>query len=110
MLSFQPNCTKIQGSCNMSWQSPGRRGRPAYALSGGGSSGELGRRHKADYWLVALCVILLAIGLIVVYAISPALSASAKVSSSYYVSKQLIAIGLSVVAFAITSQIPIVRW
>ena len=70
----------------------------------------LGRKHKPDYWLVALCMILLAIGLIVVYAISPALSASAKVSANYYVVKQLIAIGLSGVAFVITSQIPITYW
>ena len=70
---------------------------------------ELGRRHKPDYWLVALCVILLAIGLVVVYAISPALSASSKVSSNYYVSKQLIAIALSVVAFLVTSQVPVKR-
>jgi len=71
---------------------------------------DLGRRHKPDYWLVAFCAILLAVGLIVVYAISPALSASAKVSSNYYVTKQLIAIALSVVAFGITSQIPLSRW
>lgn len=88
-----------------------RQGRAAYV---GGresqKSTELGRRHKPDYWLVALCIVLLAIGLIVVYAISPALSASAKVSSGYYVSKQLIAIGLSAVAFIITSQIPLAQW
>jgi len=74
------------------------------------NSDGLGRRHKPDYWLVALCIVLLAVGLIVVYAISPALSASAHVSSSYYVVKQLVAVGLSLVAFAITSQIPIERW
>jgi len=74
------------------------------------SASELGRRHKPDYWLVAFCSILLAVGLIVVYAISPALSASAKVSSNYYVTKQLIAIALSLVAFAITAQIPLARW
>ena len=77
---------------------------------GGGQTTNLGRRHKPDYWLIALCVVLLAIGLIVVYAISPALSASAHVSGNYYVSKQLIAIALSGVAFAITAQIPIEYW
>jgi len=89
-----------------------RQGRAAYvgARDQSQKSTELGRRHKPDYWLVALCVVLLAIGLIVVYAISPALSASAKVSSNYYVSKQLIAIGLSAVAFVITSQIPLGQW
>jgi len=73
-------------------------------------SDALGRKHKPDYWLLTLSVLLLAIGLVVVYAISPALSASRHVSNSYYVGKQLIAIGLSIVAFAITSQIPLTTW
>lgn len=68
------------------------------------------RRHKPDYWLITLCAMLLAIGLIVVYAISPALSESAHVSNNYYVSKQLLAIGLSIIAFSITSRIPLTQW
>ncbi|HVC36586.1 MAG TPA: putative peptidoglycan glycosyltransferase FtsW [Candidatus Dormibacteraeota bacterium] len=71
---------------------------------------ELGRRHKPDYWLLAICVLLLAIGLVVVYAISPALSLSSHVSNNYYVLKQLLAIGLSIVAFSLTSQIPLQQW
>lgn len=73
-------------------------------------SNDLGRKHRPDYWLVMLCAVLLSIGLIVVYAISPALSQSAHVSNSYFVSKQLIAIGLSIVAFIATSQIPLQTW
>jgi cell division protein FtsW len=68
------------------------------------------RRHRPDYWLLILCVAMLAIGLVVVYAISPALAESAKVSSNYYVGKQLVAIGLSLVAFVVTSQLPIGVW
>jgi cell division protein FtsW len=48
--------------------------------------------------------------LVVVYAISPALSESTHVSNNYYVGKQLLAIGLSVVAFFITARIPLGRW
>ncbi len=70
----------------------------------------LGRKHRPDYWLLILSVTLLAIGLVVVYAISPALSASSHVSNSYYVGKQLLAIGLSAVAFIITSQVPLEWW
>jgi cell division protein FtsW len=70
----------------------------------------LGRKHRPDYWLLILCATLLAIGLVVVYAISPALSATTNVSSSYYTSKQLIAISLSLVAFIITAQVPLERW
>ncbi len=70
----------------------------------------LGRKHKPDYWLLILCAALLAIGLIVVYAISPALSAANHVGGGYYVSKQMIAIGLSIVAFIITAKIPLSWW
>lgn len=70
----------------------------------------LGRKHRPDYWLLILCAILLAIGLIVVYAISPALTAAQHVKGGYYVSKQLLAIALSVVAFIVTAQVPLNWW
>ena len=70
----------------------------------------LGRKHRPDYWLLTLCVILLAVGLIVVYAISPALSAAQHVNGSYYLSRQLLAIGLSVIAFAVTARVPLKWW
>jgi cell division protein FtsW len=46
----------------------------------------------------------------VVYAISPALAASHSVGNSYYVNKQLIAIGLSLVAFTMTARVPLKWW
>src|SRR5205823_807538 len=52
---------------------------------------------------------LLVIGLVVVYAISPGVSQQKNVSESYYVSKQLLAIALGIVAFIVVSQIPY-RW
>ena len=70
----------------------------------------LGRKHRPDYWLLVWCAALLVIGLIVVYAISPALSAANHVSSNYYVGKQLLAIGLSVAAFIITAGVPLKWW
>ncbi len=71
---------------------------------------QLGRKHKPDYWLLIWCAALMAIGLIVVYAISPALAITNNVSSNYYVNKQLIAIALSLVAFAITANVPLKTW
>lgn len=68
------------------------------------------RRHRPDYWLLILTVAMLAIGLIVVFAISPALAKSSGVSNGYFVTKQLIAISLSLVAFIITSQLPVSVW
>lgn len=71
---------------------------------------QLGRKHKPDYWLLIWCAALMAIGLVVVYAISPALAITNNVSSNYYVNKQLLAIALSLVAFAITAKVPLKTW
>lgn len=68
------------------------------------------RRHRPDYILVLLSALLLAVGLIVVYSISPALSAGTDVAASYFVSKQLIAIALGVVAFAVVTAVPLDKW
>ncbi len=68
------------------------------------------RRHRPDYWILILSLLLLAIGLIVVYAISPALVVEKNVSGSYYFTRQVIAVGLSVVAFGITASIPSELW
>lgn len=70
----------------------------------------LGRKHHPDYWLLILSAALLAIGLIVVYAIGPALAAAQHVSGSYYVGKQLLAIGLSILAFLVTAKVPLSWW
>jgi cell division protein FtsW len=70
----------------------------------------LGRRHRPDYWLMVATITLLAIGLIVIFSISPALSALGHVSASYYTIKQLTAIAIGLIVFAIAAQIPIYRW
>lgn len=82
----------------------GVRNRPAPVES------EQVRRHRPDYWLVVVALFLVVIGLTVVYAISPALSATTGGSGAHYVSRQLIAIGLSMVAFFITARVPLGRW
>lgn len=74
------------------------------------STGSDVRRHRPDYWLIVLAAFLAAIGLVVVYAISPALSAVSGGSGGHYVSRQLIAIGLSIVAFLLTARIPLKTW
>lgn len=71
---------------------------------------EASRRHRPDYWLLILSIALLAVGLVVVYAISPALGMAHNVSDSFYVTHQAIAIVLGLVAFAVTSRIPVSRW
>lgn len=69
-----------------------------------------GRRHRPDYGMLILAIILLAIGIVVVYAISPALAASKNVSPNFYVTRQLIAIVLGLFAFIAVSQIPLRAW
>lgn len=68
------------------------------------------RRHRPDHMLVILSVMLLVIGLVVVYAISPGLAAGKHVSDNYYVTKQIIAVLLGVISFIITSQVPVHWW
>lgn len=72
--------------------------------------GTIQRKHRPDYWLLIVSLILAVIGLVVVYAISPGLSAQKHVSENYYVGKQLVAIGLGIVAFIIVAQVPLKYW
>ncbi|MBL8121502.1 cell division protein FtsW [Candidatus Saccharibacteria bacterium] len=68
---------------------------------------EPSRKHRPDYWLVVITACLLAIGLIVVYSISPALT---ELRGGNYVAHQIIAIVLSIVAFLVTARIPLRQW
>lgn len=68
------------------------------------------RRHKPDYWLLILGALLTTIGLVVVYSISPGLSASQHISQSYFVTKQLIDVALCIVAFLFAAYVPAGFW
>jgi cell division protein FtsW len=70
----------------------------------------LGRKHRPDYWLVIWGLCLLAVGLVVIYAISPALSQTNHVSGNYYLYRQAIAIFLSFIAFFVTYKVPLSVW
>lgn len=67
----------------------------------------LSRRHKPDYGLLLIASLLTVFGLIVVYSISPGLANSQGISQSYFVVKQLIAIGLGIVAFLVAATVPL---
>lgn len=84
------------------------RRRPAYAPSRN-STAET-RRHRPDYWLLLITIALISIGVIVVFSIGPALTVEKGVDSGHFVSRQLLAIGLGAVIFAICSQIPLSFW
>jgi cell division protein FtsW len=78
------------------------------ASSSGLSAGTLSRKHRPDYSLLIIALLLSVIGLIVVYAISPGLAATKHVSTNYFVIKQTIAIALGLAAFAVCSYLPVV--
>lgn len=69
-----------------------------------------GRKHKPDYWLPMIATGLLAVGLVVVYSISPGVGRQKGVNDVYFVSKQLFAIGLGLSAFVTMSKIPYLQW
>ena len=68
------------------------------------------RKHKPDYVLALLAVILLSIGFVVVYAISPGIASSRGVSEQYLVTKQIIAIALGIFSFVMMSLVPFGWW
>jgi cell division protein FtsW len=68
------------------------------------------RRHKPDYMLIVLATILLGLGLIVVYAISPGLSEQRNVGENYFIGKQFTAILIGIAAFAVAAHMPLARW
>jgi cell division protein FtsW len=69
------------------------------------------RKHRPDYGLLIIACVLLGIGMIVMYAISPALAAQGGgVSDSYFVTRQFVAIVLGVVAFFVASKISLETW
>lgn len=72
-----------------------------------GRPSETIRKHRPDYWLLVIVACLLAIGLVVVYSISPALQ---ELRGGNYFEHQVIAILLSVVAFFVTARIPLSVW
>lgn len=68
------------------------------------------RKHRPDYMLVIYMTLLLAIGAVTVYAISPGITAAQGLSETYYSYKQLLAIGLGVVAFLIAAYMKTETW
>ena len=68
------------------------------------------RRHSPDYWLLILTVALAAVGIIVVFSISPALEVEKGVNGGQYVLRQIIAVFLGLVLFFAASSVPMNRW
>lgn len=68
------------------------------------------RRHRPDYVLLLICSVLMVVGMIVIYSISPGLAIQKDVSENYYAGKQALAIALGIGAFIIAANVPTNRW
>ncbi len=86
-------------------RSPTRTSLAASSPASGGS-----RRHRPDHWIIVLTALLMTVGLVTVYSISPGLSASQHISQSYFITKQLIAVALGIAAFIVSASLPMRFW
>lgn len=68
------------------------------------------RRHRPDYVLLLLMIVLTVIGIIVVFSISPALNVEKGTDGSRYVIRQFVAVALGMASFLIASMIPLDKW
>lgn len=72
----------------------------------------VGRRHRPDYILMLCMMILLAIGLIVIYSVSPAISAQliGDVNPNHFMYRQILFLLLGLGVFTFTSLMPLLIW
>ena len=68
------------------------------------------RRHRPDYILPLLAICLVVVGLIVLFAISPALAAQKHVPNNYFINRQLLAVFLSIGVFFFVGKFPLNSW
>ncbi|HSD55593.1 MAG TPA: FtsW/RodA/SpoVE family cell cycle protein, partial [Candidatus Saccharimonadales bacterium] len=81
------------------------RRQPSFNRDGGST-----RRHSPDYLLLLLTVALAAVGIIVVFSISPALAVEKGVDGNQYVFKQIFAVLLGLCIFGVAATVPLHRW
>jgi len=72
----------------------------------------IGRSHRPDYGLLVAMLLLVAIGLVVIYSISPALSAqlNSSVDANHYMYRQIAYLLIGFSAFAVASLAPLSVW
>lgn len=69
------------------------------------------RRHRPDFVLLILALILLGAGLVLMYSISPALAAQGgSVGDNYFVTRQFVAIIFGIIAFFVVAKVPLRHW
>lgn len=68
------------------------------------------RRHSPDYLLLLLMIALAAVGVVVVFSISPAIEVEKGIDGNQHVFRQLIAIALGLGIFAAAASVSMARW
>jgi len=86
-----------------------RASRPRLAAAGGNNSSEI-RKHRPEYALLVYMTLLLGIGAVTVYAISPGVTASTGLDPGYFSSRQIIFIFLGLIAFIAASLFNMKIW
>ena len=66
-----------------------------------------GRRHRPDFSIVILSCLLVSVGLVVMYSISPALAAQKGEAANYYFTRHIIALAIGLVAAMIMYKMPL---
>ncbi len=86
-----------------------RRRKPADMTS---KVNPIGRRHRPDYILMLCMVMLLAIGLVVIYSVSPAISAqlTSDVDPNHFMYRQIFFLLVGFGVFMFTSLMPLSVW
>lgn len=83
-------------------------------MSRGAESGQpfIARRHRPDLLLLLFLSILLLLGLVVIYAISPALTArmGGDVDQNVFMYRQLFYLAVGLIAFGVMAVIPVAFW
>lgn len=77
-----------------------------------GTEEQLGRRHRPDYILALAILMLLAVGLVVIYSVSPAISAQlgSDVNPNHFMYRQLRFLAIGGAVFFAASHIPLKFW
>lgn len=86
--------------------------RPIQSTATASKLNSLGRRHRPDYLLMLTIVMLLAIGLVVIYSVSPAISAQlvGDIDPNHFMYRQILFLSLGFGVFAAASLFPLSIW
>ncbi len=71
---------------------------------------KLGRKHRPDYLMVVLMVVLALIGLVILFSITPALTDGNSVESTKFMLRQVLFLAVGLAAFFVASRVPLDIW